>query len=166
MDTERFTFFWRGPFSQWHASPFTRKGLRFVTAEQFMMHEKARLFGDEETAGQILRSDSPRQQKALGRKVRGFDETVWRANREQIVFAGNQAKFEQNPELRALLLATRGTTLVEASPYDRIWGIGLAEDDPRALHRATWLGLNLLGEILTRLRDSWPATGGGNAESP
>jgi len=70
------------------------------------------------------------------------------------VFAGNYARFSQNPDQRELLFATRGTTLVEASPHDRVWGIGLAADDPRALDRSQWLGLNLLGEALTRVREA------------
>jgi hypothetical protein len=83
----------------------------------------------------------------------GFDEPVWVLFRESIVFAGNYARFSQNPEQRELLFSTRGTTLVEASPHDRVWGIGLSVDDPRALDRSQWLGLNLLGETLTRVRE-------------
>jgi ribA/ribD-fused uncharacterized protein len=74
--------------------------------------------------------------------------------REGIVFAGNYARFSQNPEQRELLFSTRGTTLVEASPHDRIWGIGLTADDPRVQDRSQWLGLNLLGEALTRVREA------------
>ena len=118
-----------------------------------MMHGKAMLFGDTETAAQILATDSPKQHKALGRKVTPFDDATWKRSCEAIVAAGSRAKFTQNPALLELLLATRGTTLVEASPYDRIWGIGLAATDPRAHDPATWRGKNLLGKILTALRD-------------
>jgi ribA/ribD-fused uncharacterized protein len=154
MTQEAFTFFWRGPFSQWHPSQFVVGGIAFSHAEQFMMYGKAMLFGDRETAGRILKAQTPKEQKALGRKVNGFDEAVWGLFREGVVFTGSYAKYTQNPALRKALLATRGTTLVEASPYDRVWGIGLGEDDPRARDRARWRGLNLLGEALTRVREA------------
>ena len=102
---------------------------------------------------QILAADHPRQHKALGRKVKPFDVAVWKRECVAIVRAGNHAKFTQNPELLDKLLATKGTTLVEASPYDKIWGIGLAASDPRAKDPAQWKGQNLLGKILTELRD-------------
>ncbi|HVV84202.1 MAG TPA: NADAR family protein [Kofleriaceae bacterium] len=154
-----FTFFWRpdSPFSQWYARAFTVDGVSFACAEQFMMHGKARLFGDAEVAAQILATPDPRTQKALGRKVRSFDEHRWRKAREEIVYAGNRAKFTQHADLLAELLATAGTELVEASPMDTIWGIGLSSSNPRALDRATWRGQNLLGRILTRLRDDLAA---------
>jgi ribA/ribD-fused uncharacterized protein len=150
-----FTFFFTeaSPFSQWYRSAFTVDGVTFNCAEQFMMHGKARLFDDAETAQKILAADHPREHKALGRKVKRFDDAVWKREREAIVLAGSRAKFTQNADLLALLLATRGTTLVEASPYDRIWGIGLAATDPKAQDPATWRGQNLLGKILTQLRD-------------
>lgn len=154
-----FTFFWRpdSPFSQWYACAFAVDGRRFGCAEQFMMHGKAVLFGDEEVAERILATPDPRAQKALGRKVRGFDDGTWKREREGIVYAGNHAKFTQDEGLRAALLATAGTELVEASPMDRIWGIGLASSNPAALDRMKWRGLNLLGRVLTRLRDDLAA---------
>ena len=100
-----------------------------------------------------MAADHPRKHKALGRKVRNFDDKTWKANRERIVLEGNRAKFTQNEELLEQLLATKGTTLVEASPYDRIWGIGLAASNPLAQDPKTWRGQNLLGKILTQLRD-------------
>ena len=150
-----FTFFRRpdSPFSQWHPSAFVVDGVAFACAEQFMMHGKARLFDDAEVAAEILATPDPRAHKALGRKVRGFDDRRWKAAREDIVYAGSRAKFTQNPALRAALLATVGTRLVEASPMDRIWGIGLASSSPAATDPTRWRGLNLLGAILTRLRD-------------
>ncbi|MBK9036069.1 MAG: NADAR family protein [Myxococcales bacterium] len=154
-----FTFFWRpdSPFSQWHPCAFTVDGHAFTCAEQFMMHGKARLFDDADVAAQILAIDDPRAHKALGRKVRGFDDHRWKVAREAIVYAGNHAKFTQAPALHAALLATAGTTLVEASPLDRIWGIGLASSSPHATVPAKWRGLNLLGQVLTRLRDDLAA---------
>jgi ribA/ribD-fused uncharacterized protein len=150
-----YTFFFTeaSPFSQWYRCSFSAGGQAFNCAEQYMMHGKAVLFSDGDTALEILAADHPRQHKALGRKVKGFDDGIWRREREGIVRAGNHAKFTQNPELRELLLATRGTTLVETSPYDRIWGIGLAASDPRAQDARQWKGQNLLGKILTALRD-------------
>jgi ribA/ribD-fused uncharacterized protein len=152
--SEKFTFFWHGPFSQWLPSRFQVGGFEYSHAEQFMMHGKALLFGDRETGEKILAATTPREQKALGREVKSFDAAVWEMFRESIVYTGNYAKFTQNPDLLQSLLATEGTTLVEASPRDTIWGIGLGEDNPKAKSRTTWRGLNLLGEVLTRLREA------------
>lgn len=157
---ERFTFFRGGPFSQWHACHFVIDGTTYTSAEQYMMAGKARLFGDARREALILGAKHPRAQKAFGRVVTPFDEAVWRDAARAIVYCGNAAKFTQNPHLRALLMATRGTVLVEASPDDAVWGIGLAADDPRASHRAQWLGLNWLGEVLTRLREDFAAGNG------
>jgi ribA/ribD-fused uncharacterized protein len=152
---EKFTFFWQtaSPFSQWHPADFIVNGLQYTSAEQYMMHQKALLFGDLKIAERIMSTNSASVQKKLGRQVKGFDQTVWEAECQRLVYEGNQAKFTQNEELLAALLATRGTTLVEASPDDRIWGVGLAEDNPRIRNRSTWRGTNWLGEILTRLRE-------------
>ena len=152
--SERFSFFLKGPFSQWYRSPFTLDGQIYVTAEQYMMAEKARLFGDEEMRRRILAAAEPRDQKALGRRVRDFDQRRWDAEARDIVLRGNRAKFTTHRDLLALLFETEGTTLVEANPVDAIWGIGLAADDPDALDRSRWRGRNWLGEVLTRLRDT------------
>jgi ribA/ribD-fused uncharacterized protein len=154
MSTEKFTHFWHGPFSQWHPSTFTVGKVTYSHAEQFMMYAKALLFGDHETGAKILLADNPREQKALGREVKNFDQAVWELFREGIVFTGSYAKFTQNADLLRELLATRGTTLVEASPRDTIWGIGLGAENPKASNRAQWRGLNLLGEALTRVRET------------
>ena len=159
--TAQYTFFFRpeAPFSQWHPSRFEVGGNTFSCAEQFMMHGKALLFRDPEIAARILATAEPREHKALGRKVRGFDDAAWRRAREGIVYDGNRAKFTQSPALLEALLATRGTELVEASPFDRIWGIGLGADHPAASDPSKWRGQNLLGRILTRLRDELIAEG-------
>ena len=156
----RFTFFFTeaSPFSQWYRCTFSASELTFNCAEQYMMHGKAVLFGDADVAAEILRTPHPKQQKALGRKVKNFDDKVWKRERENIVLAGSRLKYTQNAELLEQLLATKGTDLVEASPYDRIWGIGLSAKDPRAQDPATWKGQNLLGKILTKLRDELLAT--------
>ena len=156
---EKFTFFWRvdeepyGCFSQWFWCKFFHNDIEYNCAEQWMMASKARLFNDQETLAKIMATDDPRTQKKLGRAVKNFDEAEWNKVAKTCVHFGNRYKFEQNPKLKEILLATAGTTLVEASPYDAIWGIGLTADDPRALTRETWLGTNWLGEVLTNLRE-------------
>ena len=150
--TEQFTFFWNGPFSQWHTSPFIIEGKTYMTAEQYMMYCKAMFFDDVDVALQIMETENPREQKALGRKVSSFDADSWSNVAQAIVKEGTRAKFSQNPDLLEKLVATVGTTLVEASPYDKIWGIGLRETDLKCLDRSTWRGTNWLGEILTEVR--------------
>ena len=118
-----------------------------------MMAEKARVFGDSENLNAILASSSPKDIKAYGRAVRNFNPSKWNAVKFDIVVKGNIAKFSQNPELKRFLLSTGEAELVEASPKDRIWGIGLSEDDPRALDKSKWLGSNLLGRALMEVRD-------------
>ncbi len=162
-----YTFFFTelNPFSQWYPCTFTVGAHTFSCAEQYMMYGKAMLFADAAVAAEVLAAAHPRDHKALGRKVKPYDEAVWRAHRLQIVKAGNHAKFTQNAELLAQLRATRDTLLVEASPYDKIWGIGLAATDPRAQDPAQWKGQNLLGKVLTELRDELLTTGQGGWSS-
>lgn len=124
-----------------------------------MMAEKARLFGDEGTRQRILSAASPAQAKALGRQVAGFNDARWEAARFDIVVQANRAKFMQNEPLGACLLGTGNRVLVEASPVDRIWGIGLAADDPRASQPDQWRGLNLLGFALMVVRSEMQAGG-------
>lgn len=142
----------KGCFSQWWVQPFVVDRVRYASAEHFMMAEKARLFQDEASLVAILEANSPAEAKKLGAQVGGFVEEVWRRHRYEIVVAGNLAKFGQNENIRQFLLATGERILVEASPVDRIWGIGLAEDDPRCADPAQWLGLNLLGFALMDVR--------------
>ncbi|GAA2877725.1 NADAR family protein [Streptosporangium fragile] len=167
----RYLFFWgnrpprgggagTGCLSQWWEAAFTDGGHVFATAEHYMMAHKAWLFGDRETAGRILAAGHPGEAKKLGREVRGFDEAVWAEHRYGIVVRGNVAKFGAHPDLREFLLGTRDRVLVEASPYDRVWGIGLAADDARAASAATWRGLNLLGFALMDARDTLAAGAG------
>lgn len=156
---EEFTFFWAGTFSQWAESPFKIDGVAFNTAEQYMMYKKALLFGDFKQAKRIMDTPDPREQKQLGREVDGFNKDRWEQNCKKFVYDASVAKFTQNPKMCTELLATKGTTLVEASPEDTIWGIGLGENDPRALSRDTWKGTNWLGEILTEVRSDIIANG-------
>lgn len=150
-----FTFFWetKSPFSQWHPVGFELNGIHYSTAEHYMMWSKAMLFNDVESANEVLEIKHPRDVKAIGRKVKNFNSQVWEDNCKQIVYTGNDAKFRQNLEMLDALMDTGSTELVEASPYDKIWGIGLTADDPRALNKETWQGTNYLGEILTSLRE-------------
>src|SRR5262249_32317379 len=138
--------------SQWWPATFCIESHRYPTAEHYMMAEKAKLFGDNHAFTAIFASESPSRAKSLGRKVRNFDEQIWSSHRFDIAVRGNTAKFEQNTELRSWLLGTGDQVLVEASPRDKIWGIGLAADDKRALDPKTWRGLNLLGFALMRAR--------------
>lgn len=130
-------------------------GLTFNSAEQFMMYGKAKLFGDNEIAGKILNSKNVREQKSLGRKVKNFDLETWNKNALDIVYRGNKAKFEQNTEYLELLLLTKGTTIVEASPTDNVWGIGLTADNIDANDILKWKGTNWLGIVLTELRQDF-----------
>ena len=164
-----YTYFWNGIFSQWfhsnfsvstekiEMSPFFRtqfKGLiSFCTAEQYMMFCKACLFDDYENAVNILATNNPKEQKAFGRVVTNFNKDIWETKAKDIVYAGNYAKFTQNMSLLIQLFKTGDTLLVEASPYDTIWGIGLDEETAKITPPEQWKGTNWLGEILTKLRD-------------
>ena len=129
-------------------------GVRYNCAEQYMMAEKARTFGDKETLAKILASDKPRIIKKLGREVRGFDSAKWDEVKYGVVVKGNVAKFSQNPELKAFLLSTGTAELVEASPVDEVWGIGLAEGSPLIRDKSKWEGQNLLGKALMKVRNA------------
>jgi hypothetical protein len=155
MSEEKFTFFYgaTSPFSNWHPATFTVDFDTYNCGEQHMMHEKARTFGDLEMAERIMKCKEPRKIKALGRLVRRFNETTWRAQCKPLVRRGQKERFRQNPHLLKELMKTRGTTLVEAAPYDDFWGIGLRETDPDAKDRTKWKGKNVLGQMLTEVRE-------------
>ncbi|KUJ64674.1 hypothetical protein ACZ90_59210 [Streptomyces albus subsp. albus] len=170
----RYVWFWGhrprpdgsvGPscFSQWWPAPFTVDGVVYPTAEHWMMAEKARLFGDADAERRAIAAGHPQQAKSAGRTVRGFDEAVWQAHRFEVVVRGSVHKFGGHPALRAYLLGTGSRVLVEASPVDRVWGIGLTADDERAADPSRWRGLNLLGFALMEARQrltAEPAPGG------
>lgn len=158
-----YVFFWRHHpkddarvgeecLSQWYPSLFEVSGVQYTTAEHYMMAEKARLFGDAETERRILHAKHPREAKRLGRSVKGFEDICWNRARFRIVVAGNVAKFSQHAELGAFLQSTGDHILVEASPRDTIWGIGLAAEEPEASNPNLWKGLNLLGFTLMEVR--------------
>ncbi len=148
-----------GCFSQWWPSPFTVDGVTYASAEHWMMAGKARLFGDADAERRALAAAHPKQAKDVGRAVRDFDEAVWREYRFRLVAEGSVHKFGHHPELREYLLGTGSRVLVEASPMDRVWGIGLAADDERAADPARWRGLNLLGFALMEARQRLMAAG-------
>lgn len=152
----KYTFFYGypSPFSQWDQKhPFIINDIEFNCAEQWMMLCKALLFNDYEHANKILLSNNPAEQKNLGRSVKNFNIYEWNAIAKDVVYTGNYYKFLQNEEYLNALYETKGTLLVEASPYDRVWGVGLAESNPDIQDKSKWLGTNWLGEVLTKLRE-------------
>ncbi|REE63725.1 hypothetical protein BX257_6380 [Streptomyces sp. 3212.3] len=144
--------------SQWWPSPFTVDGVAYATAEHWMMASKARLFGDAGAEREVLQASSPALAKKVGRLVRGFDDVIWARERFGIVVEGSVHKFSAHEELRAFLLATGDRVLVEASPVDRVWGIGIAADDERAADPERWRGPNLLGFALMAARERLAAS--------
>ncbi len=160
----KFLFFWghqpskdgmitKTCFSQWWLSSFEVNGVIYKTAEHWMMAKKAELFKDDEVLEKIIQCNSPAEAKKLGREVKNYDDKRWLENRYEIVKQGNFYKFSQNPDLKTFLLNTKDRVLVEASPVDPIWGIGMAEDHKDVLNPEKWKGLNLLGFALMEVRD-------------
>jgi len=160
----KFLFFWghtppsdrninQSCLSQWWMQNFEVNGNIYSCAEQYMMAEKARLFHDEEMLKQIMQAVSPKEMKNYGRAVRNFDNEIWASHCFQIVKNANKAKFSQNPELLRFLFGTEDQILVEASPRDRIWGIGMGRNNPDVENPMKWRGRNLLGFALTEIRD-------------
>ncbi len=157
-----FVFFWKvdasgstvskSCLSHWYPCRFHADGTMYSSAEQYLMAEKALLMRDFDTYVQILATDDPAEAKKLGRQVRNFDQILWDRNCMKIAFKANLLKFSQNEQLLDFLLSTGDSILAEASPYDAIWGIGLAESDPRARHPRLWPGRNLLGSALMQVR--------------
>ncbi|KAF2512028.1 NADAR family protein [Flavobacterium zhairuonense] len=159
----KFLFFWghqpskdgtitKTCFSQWWLSSFKVENVIYKTAEHWMMAKKAELFNDQEILEKILLAESPAEAKKLGREVRNYDDKLWLENRFEIVKQGNYHKFSQNTNLKEFLLNTKERVLVEASPVDPIWGIGMASDHTDALNPEKWRGLNLLGFALMEVR--------------
>lgn len=159
-----FYFFWghtpkqvggtdKSCLSQWYPAPFVVQGITYPTAEHWMMAQKALLFKDENAFQQILDTPKPGSAKAIGRRVIGFDELIWIDRRYDIVLEGSYHKFSQHEALRRFLLQTGKKVIVEASPVDNIWGIGLSQDSSSALNPINWKGTNLLGFALMETRD-------------
>ena len=140
-------------FSQWWKCKFIEDGNEYNCAEQYMMAKKAQLFKDIEIYNKIMNSRYPKEIKALGRKIRNFDEDIWNKEKYSIVLNGNYAKFSQNEDLMKFLIGTKNRVIAEASPYDNIWGIKMSSDDPRIEDPVSWKGQNLLGFALMEVRD-------------
>ena len=160
----KYVFFWghkttldhvtKACFSQWFPSKFQDgHGNTYLSAEHYMMVKKAELFGDAVMSAKTLECSIPAKAKAYGRQVRGFDQAVWDRHKFDIVVDGNLLKFSQDNDMKEFLLSTQGRVLVEASPVDRIWGIGLAVDHEYAENPNLWRGENLLGFALMKVRD-------------
>jgi len=148
--TDDYVFFYTNWLSQWYTSPFTRFGIKFNNCEQFMMYCKAVMFNDISIAKKILHTDSPKTQRALGRKVKNYNDNAWSNVRYNCVVVGNYYKF-QDEILKHKLLELYPRVFVEASEVDLIWGIGRGEDYPKITDPKTWRGKNLLGKAITEV---------------
>lgn len=163
MYAPRFLFFWghteKGGnvsdacLSQWYTCYFFVDGVSYCCAEQYMMARKTLLFGDREAYRQILETTDPMKMKKIGRLIQGYDDATWGRHKFQIVVEGNYAKFSQNPHLSSYLCQTGDKVLVEASPYDTIWGIGMSKNDKDVCFPRLWKGENLLEFALMEVRD-------------
>lgn len=145
----KYYFFWAGEFSNWSYSPFKCDGITFNCGEQYMMWAKAMVCGDVLTAGKIMEEQQPINQKKLGRQIQNYDEAAWSANRYHLVKKGLREKFLQNSKHMDALKNHNDKIIVEASPNDRIWGIGYSEK--YAIENIDNWGENLLGKIITEL---------------
>ncbi|GAB0167984.1 NADAR family protein [Lysinibacillus sp. CTST325] len=154
-ETNEFVFFWgkQDVFSNFYYSPFNHQNQLFKWSEQAVMYRKAKLFGAEKIAQQIIRAQTPDECKKLGRSRQiPFDENIWSENREKIYYEVLLDKFS-SPKLKSIILNTKDKTMVEASPYDKIWGIGMDCNNPNATNPSKWKGLNLLGKVLEKVRE-------------
>ncbi|MEI0542281.1 NADAR family protein [Brachyspira pilosicoli] len=143
----------KSSLSQWYIKDFKENDLLFNCMEKYMMYNKALLFDDKDIANEILNNNQPKAIKELGRKVKNFNDELWDKMKYKIVFTGNYYKFSQNTDLRNFLLSTKNKVLVEASPYDKVWGIKMKYDDENIENPFCWKGKNLLGFALMEARD-------------
>ena len=152
--TDKYILFNTGCFGQWYQCEFIVDDVKYFSAEQFMMAGKAKVMDDKDTLALILKSNDPSECKQLGRKIKPWDQEKWDANKEDIVYNGNYAKFSQNEDLKKEILSYDTKKIfVEASAYDKIWGIGLDTHDKKADDKSNWEGTNLLGQQITKVRD-------------
>lgn len=147
-----FALFWGGLFSNWYKAPFIIEDIKYNCVEQYMMAQKAILFKDATSLQLIMNTSDPEKQKALGRKVLNYNDTIWRTHKYPVVAKACFAKFDQNFDIQQVLLATNPLIIVEASPYDAQWGIGLGADHPDVINPGLWKGENLLGLALMDAR--------------
>lgn len=152
--TDKFVLFYGGPGSNWYHAPFQLYGIDFQNTEQAFMWHKAQTFRDTKAADLIIKEGhNPEVAKKIGRSVRDYNNNVWSELRLAFMIQVNIAKFEQNPALCSdFLFAFSERRFVEASPWDKIWGIGLSEIDSRAQNEKQWRGQNLLGIALDKTR--------------
>lgn len=149
----KYILFFQDIFSNWHFSDFHEKGQKFICVEQYMMYRKAVLFEDMVSARSIMKANHPHDHKQLGRRVSNFNQDVWDKHKFDIVYRGVYLKFTQNSKLlRELMISDVDDIFVEASPYDDIWGVKLKMTDPRILDESKWKGQNLLGKIISMVR--------------
>lgn len=161
VEDNKYIFFWsheekgnditKACLSQWYPSYMVIDSYHYQNVEQYLMAEKARTFGDEETLGKIWKTSDPKEVKKLGRSVKGYVDDIWVARRKDVALKANTEKFQTIPYLRKFLYETRDSILVEASPYDNVWGIGWAEDKAPMVPEERW-GQNLLGQVLMEVR--------------
>ncbi len=148
-------FFWGGVFSNFYPSNFTVDKTQFFTSEQYFMWGKAVAMNDMESASKILKERKPGTCKALGRSVKPYNESLWNSIRESVMYTAIYHKFNQNEDLKKALLETGDKKIVEASPEDKIWGIGITEEDAPYIPESEWPGKNLLGVALMKLREEF-----------
>jgi ribA/ribD-fused uncharacterized protein len=153
---DKFVFFYDGVLSNWADTPFVdlETHIPYNCSEQYMMHQKALMFCDFDAAQKIMKAKHPREQKGIGRTVKNFNMEIWKEKARQIIYTGCHYKFIQNTEAYEYLISTKGYYLVEASPFDTIWGVGLGCYDEKVKVPKNWLGTNWLGQVLTCLRDN------------
>lgn len=137
--------------SNFYLCPLWYEGHKFHSSEQLFMYLKAKTFEDWDTMKEIIECKTPREAKALGRKVRNYNDKVWDSMRDKCMYITVLAKFMQCREFKEFIIDNSEKTFAEASPYDSIWGIKLSEDDPRALDPSQWKGENRLGKCINRL---------------
>ena len=151
--TKTHLYFWSGLFSNWYPAQCEFMGIQFDTSEHLFMYLKAFHFKDEHTATLIRECHHPAEAKKFGRLIKGYDDAEWTKVRYGAMVNAVQCKFNHNPALRLQLLDTDNLILVEASPYDKVWGVGLAKENDAILDEKNWLGENLLGKALMEVRN-------------
>jgi len=151
-ETEKYIFFYGSFYSQWAIRDININNVVYNTCEQYMMAQKALLFNDHYALNQIMESKDPKVQKSWGRKVRNFKVKEWEEKAQHVVFIANYAKFTQHEDLKKRLLDTGDKILVEASPWDKIWGIGMRASDKGIEDPKNWKGTNWLGEAIMKVR--------------
>jgi ribA/ribD-fused uncharacterized protein len=146
-------FFWGGIYSQWYKVPMIIDHMEYNCCEQYMMHQKALLFSDFGMAEKIMLEKDPKKQKALGRQVESFDRKIWDKVCQSVIYKGNLEKFTQNSAIKKELMGTGDRLMVEASPFDEIYGIKMAENDFGVEDQKNWKGTNFLGIAITKVKN-------------